>query len=396
MTLNLAATPDARRRAPLAGVQNTVPPRTPERVGIVLPNWIGDVVMATPALRALRRDYGPDSQLIGVMNPIAADVLAGTEFVDEIVLYRRRSSAREQRLWSVGSQLRRLDLDTLLLFTNSLSSGWLGFLSRARQRIGYARHGRRLLLTQALPAPRAGVRLQPISAVDYYLQLAYAVGCPEEAPHLQLAVSPADEDAADAVLREIGLDAGPPLVVLNNGGAYGGAKRWPAAHLVGLSRMVVEHTDASVLVVCGPAERSEAALVEREAASPRVRSLAGREPSIVLTKACIARSSVVVSTDSGLRHFAAAFGIPCVTLFGPSDPRWSHNYHANERILQLDLPCSPCGRRTCPLGHHQCLREITAKAVLNEVLKLRDDRSPPEAAVRPKSERRLVAQPCAD
>jgi len=322
--------------------------------------------MSTPALRALRRHFG-DADLVGIMNPAAAEVLAGTTLIDDVVLYERRSPARNLGLLSVARRLRRRGLDALVLFTNSFSSAVLGWLSGAPQRVGYARYGRSPLLTAPLPPPRRGLKLVPVPAVDYYLQLAHAVGCPPEPPRLELVVPAADRAAADRVLRELALDPRRPLVTLSNGGAYGAAKKWPKEHVIGLARRLVRQTEASVLVVCGPAERSEAAHIERQAASHRVRSLAAVEPSLGLTKACIARSHVLVSTDSGVRHFAAAFGIPCVTLFGPSDPRWSHNNHPAERILHVALPCSPCGRRTCPLHHHQCLRGLPVPTVYEAV-----------------------------
>jgi heptosyltransferase-2 len=322
--------------------------------------------MATPALRALRRHYGEGARLVGVMSPVAADVLAGTDFLDDVVLYQRRSG-RQFGLLAVAAQLRRQRLDRLLLLTNSLSSGLLGWLSRARERIGYVRYGRGPLLTRRLAPPRSGRTLVPVSAVDYYLRLAYAAGCAVEPPRLELVVSPAQRIAAERVWNHLGIDAGRPLVSLSNGGGYGPAKKWPIENLVRLTQRLATETEAAVLVLCGPAERSEAMEIERDAGSRLVRSLAAHEPSIGLTKACVQRSRVVVSTDSGVRHIAAALGVPGVTLFGPSDPRWSENYHRGERRLRLDLACSPCSRRECPLAHQRCLRDLSADAVFDAV-----------------------------
>jgi len=364
MSLDVATRIDLRRRARRNGDGRRRRTPNAQRVGIVLPNWIGDVVMATPALRALRRHLGPEAELVGIMNPVAANVLEGTEFVDDVMLYQRRTRSADQGLFGVARRLRQRRLDSLLLLTNSFSSALLGWLARVRQRVGYARYGRWALLTTPLHPPRDGFRLTPISAVDYFLHLVYAVGCPVEPPRLELAVTAADRAAADGVLQQLHLDTDRPLVTLNNGGGYGAAKKWPEEHWIDLARQLVAQTEASVLIVCGPTERREAARIERGSDSARVCSLAGWEPSIGLTKACIARSRVVVSTDSGIRHFAAAFGVPCVTLFGPSDPRWSHNYHRAEQILRMDLPCAPCGRRKCPLRHHRCMRDLHVSGVL--------------------------------
>ena len=119
-----------------------------------------------------------------------------------------------------------------------------------------------------------------------------------------------------------------------------------------------------MLFLCGPAERDSVRDICRRANHPHVRSLADQKLSVGLTKACVRRSRLMVTTDSGPRHIAAAFGVPTVTLFGPTDPRWSHNYHPTSIDLHLDLPCSPCGDRICPLKHHRCMRELTVEHVM--------------------------------
>jgi heptosyltransferase-2 len=207
-----------------------------------------------------------------------------------------------------------------------------------------------------------------VSAVDYYLKLVRSTGCSVDAsPRLELAVSNADRLAAARLFQRMSIDASRPLVTLNNGGGYGAAKKWPLERLIDLAERLVTGTEAAVLFVCGPAERGDAVRIERAITARRIHTLADVEPSIGLTKACVERSHVLVSTDSGVRHFAAAFDVPCVTLFGPSDPRWSDNYHAGERRLRVELPCSPCGRRACPLKHHRCLRDIAVDQVFRAV-----------------------------
>lgn len=158
-------------------------------IGIVLPNWIGDCVMATPALRAIRQRLPAPHRLIGVMQPYVADVLAGTDWLDETIFCQRRSDKPAHRFNSVVDQLQHRELDTMLLLTNSLSTAYLAWRSGAKQRIGYARGGRSLLLTKRLHAQKEGRRWKPVSAVDYYLELAYALDCPVETRRLELATT---------------------------------------------------------------------------------------------------------------------------------------------------------------------------------------------------------------
>jgi heptosyltransferase-2 len=343
-------------------------------VGIVLPNWIGDVVMATPALRALRRTFGPEAEIVGIMPPYVSEVLSGSPWLDEIVYCDRRSRDRGQRTLSVALGLRRRRLDKLLVLTNSLRGGALAWLSGAKQRIGYARRGRGFLLTHRLPPPRDGHRLAPVSAVDYYLELAYAAGCGEEPRRVELFTTADDERAADAVWRKFDL-AGRDVFALNTGGAYGAAKHWPIEHCAELARRLVELGNAAVLVICGPAECEAARHIAALAGSPRVHTLADERLGIGLSKACIRRSRLLVSTDSGPRHFAAGFNVPAVALFGPTDPRWSINDHPHEIRLQHPLECQPCGKRVCPLGHHRCMRDLSVDRAFDAVLSLVENRN---------------------
>lgn len=331
-------------------------------LAVMLPNWIGDVVMATPTLRAIRRRFA-DARIVGVMRPYVADVLAGTDWFDDILFWDRRSDDGSLHTAAVARRLQSLHVDQAVLLTNSLSSAWLAWRSGARRRFGYSRNLRWPLLSHRLHAPRKWGKWLPISAVDYYLALAAALGCDDEPPHVALQLTPAERQAADVLWQKLGWRDEDDVIVLNTGGAFGAAKRWPDTYFAELASRLVQQYSARVLIICGPAEQEAAAAIEKSANHARVASLAGEAMSIGLSKACVARSRLMITTDSGPRHFAAAFGVPAVSLFGPTDPRWSMNYHAGELSLQQTVPCGPCGRRVCPLKHHRCMRELTVQRV---------------------------------
>jgi heptosyltransferase-2 len=160
------------------------------------------------------------------------------------------------------------------------------------------------------------------------------------------------------------------VLLLNAGGAYGQAKHWPAEYCVSLALRAADEFGLTTLVLCGPQEREEAAAIENAARHPQVRSLAREDVSFGTTKAIIRRSRLLVSTDSGPRHLAAALGTPTVVLFGPIDPRWSRNYQRQTIELHVPLDCAPCGQRICPLGHHRCMRDLTVDQVLRAVERL--------------------------
>lgn len=328
------------------------------KIAVFLPNWIGDVVMATPTLRALRSHFEA-AHITGIMRPYVAEVLRGSSLLDETLLYNRRSEDRELGAWRVVQKMRAFRFDKVVLCPNSLSSALIAWLSGAAERVGYARYGRGPLLTTKLYPPRSQGNWEPISAVDYYLDLATAMGCPASPKTVELDTTALDDEIAARLLIKRGILGHRPLVLLNNSGAFGGAKLWPNEYFAILARQAADELNADVLVLCGPSERETAREITLDANHERVQSLADDVPAIGLLKAIIRRAQAMVSTDSGPRHIAAAFGVPTVALFGPIDPRWSVNYSPVEVPLYKSLSCSPCARHTCPLGHHRCMRDIT-------------------------------------
>lgn len=337
------------------------------RIGVFLPNWVGDVVMATPALRALRELAGDDGELVGIMRPYVAEVLAGTTWLDRQILYDKPTRSFGVASRDVYQALRAARLDCMLLLTNSLRTAWMAWRSGARERIGYRGDARSWLLTRRVVRPMADDG-GPIATIDGYLHLAQTAGCGPSSRRLELATTADDEARADAVWRELQLPGGEQVIVLNSGGAYGAAKQWPAEYFAALARRIADGGRYSVLVNCGPSEREIARGIAEAAHHPRVVTLAGVEQLPVgLTKACLRRSRLLVTTDSGPRFFGIAFGRPVVTLFGPTDPRRTETRYPAETCLSLGLDCRPCMARTCPLVHHRCMRELSVETVYHAV-----------------------------
>ena len=340
------------------------------RIAIFLPNWLGDLVMATPALRAIRRHVGPETHVTGILRPYLVDVLGGTNWLDDLCLFDPRASRSDVRRLALVRRLRRERFDMALLLTNSLHTAILAWLGGARERVGYVRYARGPLLTTRLLPPRKNGRLLDSPMVGYYLKLAEAIGCPPESPRLELATTEADEQSADRVWQALGLRPDSRVVLVNSSGAYGPSKLWPAEHFAGLARRIAVELDHEVLILCGPAEREMARDLVRRAAHPRVLSMVDQPLDFGTTKACMRRGRLMVSTDSGPRHMAAALGLPVVTLYGPMLPIWGENPTVRAINLCLDLPCIGCHKRVCPLRHHRCMEELTVDMVYAAVAKL--------------------------
>jgi heptosyltransferase II len=333
------------------------------RIAIFCPSFIGDTVMATPTFRAIRRRFA-EARLTAVIKPHVAPTLEGTRWFDDEILSDHRSRTRQHRTLAVLRRLRQERFDLAVLLPNSYRSALMAFLAGIPRRLGYERHGRHVLLTDVLHHPLDGDgRPLPAPIVATYLKLARHLGCPSESSRLELVTTPADEAAADRAWTELGLKGGDPVVCLNTGGAYGPAKNWPVQHFVELARRLAGESGARVLVLCGPRERESARAIVAGAAHERVVGLAEQELGIGLTKACIRRASLLITTDSGPRHFAAAFGTPVLTLFGPTHIAWTRTQFPMAWHAMHPVPCGPCQRPTCPEGHHKCMRDLSPDSV---------------------------------
>ena len=337
------------------------------KIALFLPNWIGDAVMATPALRAVRIEY-PSAEIVAVVRPYLADVLAGLDLIDRVLLHDPRGNNRDLRGWQFIRRLRNEQFDVALLLPNSLRSGWNAWLSGAKRRIGFARNGRSWMLTDALPTRS---RKTPHPALDEYLRLAEHLGCQELSQQMELATQPEDErrleefwSGHDSQLRQTG------FACLNPGGAFGASKHWPTESFGQLAARIASELKKTVLVLCGPAECDEAREIVRHAKHPQVLSMADVEPSIGLTKAAVKHCDLLVTTDSGPRHFAPPFNVPVVTLFGPTHIEWSETHYSHALHVQHQVDCGPCQQRICPLQHHRCMRDLSAETVFGAVVKL--------------------------
>ncbi|QDT25431.1 ADP-heptose--LPS heptosyltransferase 2 [Gimesia panareensis] len=344
------------------------------KIAVFLPNWIGDAVMATPALRALRDEFS-NAEITAIQKPYVAEVLNGLDLVDHSLDWVSEKSLKTQLQFL--RQLRQERFDLAVLFPNSFRSACLSFLAGIPRRVGIQRDGRGWLLTDVLSAKD---RSTPYPAMDEYLRIvAHLIG--EESSDLQansglsrkmeLAVTEADRQRWESFWNKQSAEfKRHPLICLNPGGAFGAAKHWPVAHFAELAQRLAGELQKSVLVVCGPAEKEEAIQIVEQANHPLVTSLADEPLHLGLTKAAIQQAELLVTTDSGPRHFAAPFDVPVVTLFGPTHIMWSETFYDRGQHLQLAMDCGPCQQRVCPLGHHRCMKDLSAARVFDAVVSL--------------------------
>ncbi len=343
------------------------------KIGIFLPYGLGDLVMATPMLRALRRHFGATARLVGITRPHLAHVLQGTPWLDEQWPFVPKAEQSESCDWSLVSRMHQEQFDTVLFLSRSSRATVLAWLGGAKQRVGYVRCGRATLLTQKLEWPHHNGHSDASSTVGHYLRLAEAIGCPAGSTDLELATTNRDEQSADVVWRNLGLRGDGRLLLLNAAGPRGSAKLWPSEHFGDLARRVAGELDHDVLVLCGPEQRQIALDIVRRADHARVFSLADQPLDLGTRKACIRRGKMMVSTDTGERFVATAFGKPVVTLFGPTLPQQNELPPARSSTLYLDLDCVGCQNRVCPLRHHKCMQELSVDMVYGEVARILEE-----------------------
>ncbi|HYD02448.1 MAG TPA: glycosyltransferase family 9 protein [Phycisphaerales bacterium] len=316
------------------GSPSPISQQPPPRVLIYLPSWLGDTVMATPAM-ALVRHALPRSVLVALGRPGMNELLSGLDWIDDVLIADGRSTLGPAK---VAARLRAMRLDAALLLPNSFSSALTVRLAGIERRVGYDRDGRGAFLTHKLdplkrPAPHKGY--QPMSAVDYYLDAARALlvalhATPAQEPpaRLLLATTLPEERLADEVLAKGGIGPQEPFALLNPGG-NNPAKRWPVERFAALAHHLITVHKLKVAINGSPAESELVGTIQQaiELNHPedgnRVACLPELGGTIGSLKATLKRARVMVTNDTGPRHIAAAFNTPTVALFGPTDPRWT-------------------------------------------------------------------------
>lgn len=322
-----------------------------KRILLIAPSWVGDAVMSQP-LAARLEERWPRAQLAVFASPWVGPLYRRMREVDEVLEnpFRHGALALGAR-YRKGRELAARAFDLAIVLPNSFKSALLPWFAHIPRRVGYVGEFRYGLLTEPRRIP-AATRL-----VDRYAWLAEPPGAPlRPVPPPRLAV---DEARRLATLTRLQLPPG-PAIAFCPGAEYGPAKRWPAEHYAELAHRL--HARGWQIWLVGSEKDQSIARSIREAARAPLVDLCGRT---TLDEAVdvLASARAVVSNDSGLMHVAAAVGRPVVALFGSSSPAYTPPLAAQCRILRLDLPCSPCFERACPLGTTACLTGILPEQV---------------------------------
>lgn len=324
-----------------------------ERILIVAPSWIGDAILSEPLVAVLREPL--EEPIVDVLAPLwcapVYERVRGVRSIIENPIGHREFRLRDRR--ALARTLRANDYTRALILPNSFKSALMPWMARIPRRIGYIGEARGMLLTDSR---RLDVKAQP-RLVERFVAL--AAGPDELAPTPPAPVLVPDTANAAAAVRALGLGTHRPVAILCPGAEYGPAKRWPTEHFITLARRFI-NSGYAVWLLGSPNDRVAADPIG--AALPSVRNICGRT-DLGTAIDLLATANIVISNDSGLMHAAAAVGRPLVALFGSSSPEYTPPLSPLARVAKIDIVCSPCFRRECPLGHFKCMRELSPNVV---------------------------------
>lgn len=335
------------------------------------PNWVGDAVLCTPALTALRKKY-PQSHISVLVRDRVGNCFLHNPAIDEIIPL---SGRKGRAYWASALKLRNEKYDIGLLFPNSFSSALFFRIGGVREISGYRRDGRGFLLTDAIESTG---ELLSGHQVDYYLNVVECsvsapsmemcrggAGRPQGPPLLVWVVSEDEKNAANEFLKKNCIAPRDILIGISPGASFGPAKRWPAERFAALGDELMKRYTAKILLFGTNEDEGIAGEIQRNMKKEPV-NFAGKT-SLRQLGALLSMCKMLVTNDSGAMHVAAAVKIPVVAIFGSTDPVRTGPIGNGHTVLYKHLDCSPCFAKKCPRENYECLREIQVGDVFSAV-----------------------------
>jgi heptosyltransferase-2 len=331
-----------------------------ERIVIRGVNWIGDAVMTTPAIKAIRQHF-IDAHISLIVRPHIVPLFEKDHYVDEIISYTRDYNGMRGK-FRFAQYLKSQKFDRAIILQNALDGALIMWLARIPERAGYRTDGRHIFLTRAVK----GKRKNPDQHhVYYYLTLLNKIyGITLDRPELELFLSNDERLRARALISDTFYDV-PVIIGINPGATYGSAKRWMPQRFASVADRAAQNFGAGVIVFGSSKEKPLADEIVSKMKTKAL-NLAGKT-DLSLLASLIAECDALITNDSGPMHMAAALNVPVVAIFGSTNPVATGPFGSGHRVLRADMSCSPCLKRTCPQGHLTCMESITVDHVYDEL-----------------------------
>ncbi len=319
-------------------------------------NWIGDAVMSTPALRAVRETF-PRAHITVVANPLVAQMFACHPDCNEVLVFDKQGQhAGVPGFLRFVAMLRKRRFDCAILFQNAIEAAIMAFLAGVPRRAGYTTDSRRLLLTHPVPV---GVQERALHHTDYYLNMLAQCGVTTSLKEQCLALAAEDIEWATRHLPQ------GRFAVINPGAAYGSAKRWIPERFAAVADELADRYDLPIVLSGGPGEIETGQDIAKAMRTPHQNFIG--QTNVCQMMALLAASSLMITNDSGPMHVAAAFGVPLVAIFGPTDHMTTSPWGTRAQIVRHPVECSPCLLRQCPIDH-RCMLRVTVADVMSAVV----------------------------
>jgi heptosyltransferase-2 len=325
-------------------------------------NWIGDAVMTTPAIRAIRKQF-PNTHISLLAKPWVVPVFENSEHIDRILIYddkgRQKGIFGKVRL---ARDLKKYHFDAAILLQNAFEAALITFFAGIPIRIGYNTDVRQFLLTHAVSCTN---EIKKKHQTDYYLDILRGIGMEEDDRELYLRLNQRDRFQAEKILLEQHLSLDDKIVGINPGATYGPAKQWPLDRYAHLADKIQAFTGGRIIIFGGPDDRNLGWNISQKM-QHRPIDLSGKT-RLGEAMALIERCDLFITNDSGLMHVAAALNVPLIAIFGSTNSITTGPLSQNSRIVQVPLECSPCLRPECPKGHFDCMDRISVEMVFKVV-----------------------------
>ena len=326
--------------------------------------------MATPTFECLRQNF-PEARLIGLIRRYAQGVVADGPWFNHLIECNDKTT---HGFLNLVYHIRRIKPDLAVVLPNSFRSALIARISGVKKIFGYRRNGRSLLMSGGPKPHRNGSRIIPVPMREYYLEICRWLNLTLPQPcKPRLYISDTLQEKGNQLLARYGICADDRVIGLNPGSKFGSSKCWPPEYFAKLAELLSKRFDGKLLLFIGPGEEEIGrTIVKRSNAS--IIDTGPDKVDLALLKPLIKRCRLLITNDTGPRHYAVAFGIPVVVIMGPTDPRYTHANLEKTVVLRHDLECSPCHLKECSLNHN-CMTEISPEAVLTASEQLLEEHS---------------------
>ena len=337
-----------------------------KRIVVRCPNWVGDIVMATPVFDALRKAY-PKAEIVGLVRKYAVDIIANSGWFDRVIGIDDKSKAgRKEQVQAI----KKFSPEAAIVFPNSWSSILPILRAGCFKIYGYKRNGRGIILKGGPKPIRENGKIKPIPTTDYYVELGRYLGleiADEVQPHL--VINDQAQQRADKIYSKYNILADDVVVGLNPGASFGSSKCWPTKYYAELAERLEKHYHCRLLMFTAPGEERIAEEI-MEYTNASIVDMRKEGLDLDLLKPLIKRCKFLVTNDTGPRHYAVAMNVPVAVIFGSTDPGLTASNLDMTATIRLDIECSPCQQKICPLGHHKCMQDLTVDMVFDQIREL--------------------------